>query len=231
MKTLHTLVILFCTAAATALAQPALEIVGGTSFDFGSVSKGTIVEKKMTLKNSGTETLELGRVDASCGCTGTILSDQKIGPGKTGTLQITFNSRNFSGPVHKTVTVHSNAPSSPATMLTFTANVIEEITLNPPQIWFRDAQVGVVSTSVITIRNQGKGPLRLTGAKTQLEGFSLKLPEGAIEPGAAAQIVAEYKPSTARPVLSDGVFVTTTNSAQPQLFIQIYGNVKEFKFN
>jgi hypothetical protein len=228
---LRTLVVVFLATTAAASAQPAIEIDGGTSFDFGTISKGTVVEKKVILKNTGTETLELGRVDASCGCTGTILSDQKIEPGKTGTLQITFNSRNFSGPVHKSVTVHSNSQAAPSLLLEFTATVMEEITLTPPQIWFRDAEVGVVSTALLTIKNQGKSALRLTGVKTQLEGLTLKLPEGAIEPGASAQIIAEYKAKVARPVLSDGVFVTTTSNSQPQIFIQIYGNVKDFKFN
>lgn len=216
--------------AAAAQAQPSLEIVDGTKIEFGSVSRGTVAERKVTLRNTGSDTLVISRVDASCGCTGTLMSDQRIPPGGTGSLRISFNSRNFSGPVHKTVSVHSNTFDGKVAVIEFTANVVEEIVLEPPTFWFRDARVGTVSTSTIQIRNQSRTVLKLTGVKTQLEGFTVRLPSEAIEPGKSAQIVAEYKPAAARQILSDGVFITTSSASQPQLYVQIYGNVKEFKF-
>ncbi len=211
-------------------AQPKIEIVDGAKFDFGALNKGTTAEKNVVIKNIGTDVLSVGKVDVSCGCTGTVVSNDKIDPGKTGTVKITFNSQNFSGPVHKTVTINSNAVNSPRTVVEFTADVIQEITFEPNHFWFRDAQVGIVSTVAITVNNLGKTPLELTGFKTQLQGLTLKMPEKPIEPGASAQLVAEFKPAAAKQVLSDGVFVTTTNKSQPQLFIQIFGNIKEFKF-
>jgi len=212
------------------MAQPRLQVIDGVKIDFGALNRGTIAERKVTLKNVGTDTLVISRVDASCGCTGTMVSDQRIKPGGTGTVMITFNSKNFSGPVHKTVTIHSNTVEGTTTVIEFVAEVVEEISLEPSAIWFRDAQVGVASTSTILVKNQGKSPLKLTGVKTQLEGLTLRLPEDAIAPGESVRLVAEYKPAAARPVLSDGVFITTSSNAQPQLYIQIYGNVKEFKF-
>ena len=213
------------------LAQPKIEITDpGTKFDLGEINRGTIAEKNVTIKNTGTETLSLGKVDVSCGCTGTVVSTEKIAPGKTGTVKITFNSQNFSGPVHKTVTVNSNAANAPQTVIEFTATVVQEITVEPNHFWFRDAQVGLLSTATVTVKNQGKAALDLTGIKTQLGGFELKLPEKPIAPGASAQLVAEFKPAVAKQVLSDGVFVTTSSKSQPQLYIQIFGNVKEFKF-
>ncbi len=214
-----------------AVSQPKLEVVEGLKFDFGSVNRGTVVEKKLSLKNVGTDTLNLGAVDVSCGCTGTIVSEQRILPGKSGSILITFNSKNFSpGPVHKAVTISSNSEGSPRTMIEFTATIVEEITLTPPQIWFKDAQVGILSTATITMKNQGKSALRLTGFQTSLKGFSMTLPEGPIEPGASAQISVEYKPAEVHSVLSDGVFVSTTSTSQPKLYIQVYGSVREFRF-
>jgi hypothetical protein len=221
---------LLALCGAAAFAQPRLQVVEGTKFDFGDLNKGAIAERKLTIKNPGADTLVISRVDASCGCTGAMLSDQRIAPGDAGTLMITFNSKNFSGPIHKTVTIHSNTFEGTTTVVEFTANVVEEVSLDPTALWFRDAQVGVTSTATLLVKNQGKVPLKLTALKTQLEGFTLTLPDAPIAPGASARLVAEYKPKTARPVLSDGVFITTSSTAQPQLYVQIYGNVKEFKF-
>jgi hypothetical protein len=211
-------------------AQPRLQVIDGTKIDFGALNRGTIAERNVVLKNVGTDTLVISRVDASCGCTGTMMSDQRIKPGGTGTLMITFNSKNFTGPIHKTVTVHSNTVEGTTTVIEFVADVVEEVSVDPTALWFRDAQVGVATSATFLVKNQGKAPLKLTAVKTQLEGLTIRLPEEPIEPGKAARIVAEYKPGAARPVLSDGVFITTSSNSQPQIYIQIYGNVKEFKF-
>jgi hypothetical protein len=90
--------------------------------------------------------------------------------------------------------------------------------------------VGLLSTASITIRNEGKENLEITGFRSQLAGFSLNLPAKKIEPGKSVDIVAVFTPKNAMPVLSDGVFVNTSNPRQPEIYIPIYGNVKEFRF-
>ncbi|MGA9117559.1 MAG: DUF1573 domain-containing protein [Bacteroidota bacterium] len=217
-------------AGMLACAQPALEIEGGNKIEFGTVHRGSVVERKVILRNTGDETLVIGRIDASCGCTGTVLSSKEIRPGETGSVLISFNSRSFSGAVRKSVTVNSNAAAAPASVIEFTATVVEELSLDPTHIWFRDAKVGILSTASVTVRNNSSQGITLTGSETRLEGFSLKLPAGEIPAGKTARITAEFTPRTARPVLSDGVFLYTSSKSQPQIYIQIFGNVKEFKF-
>lgn len=217
--------------ATTALnAQPRLTILEGPKFDLGGMYRGAVVQKRLTLKNTGNQTLSIGRVDVSCGCTGTILSHSDLAPGDTSSLLITFNSKNFSGPVHKTVTVNSNSSNAPQTRIEFTATIIEEVSISPAQFFFKDAQTGRTATAALTIKNSGDKPLTLTGYRTHLAGFSLKLPSSPIKPGQSVQVVAEFKPKTAMPVLSDGVFLDTSSKNQPEIYIYVFGNVKEFKF-
>ena len=211
-------------------AQPKIEVVEGTNIDLGTIYRGTTAEKKVTIKNVGTKTLELGKVEASCGCTGTLLSSDHLQPGQTGTLLIKFNSKNFIGPVRKTVTVNSNAADAPRTRITFTASVIEEITLSEPRFMFKDAEVGLRNTASITVTNNAKEKLELTGYKTDLSGFALKLPLEPIEPGQSVDLVAEYKPEKAIRVLSKTLSIETSSKRQPELSVYIFGNVKEWKF-
>ncbi|MCZ6776687.1 MAG: DUF1573 domain-containing protein, partial [Ignavibacteria bacterium] len=184
----------------------------------------------VTIKNVGTKTLVLGRVEASCGCTGTFLSSGRLEPGEVGTLLIRFDSKNFTGPIRKTVTVNSNAADAPRTRITFTASVIEEITLSEPRFMFKDAEVGLRNTASITVTNNAKEKLELTGYKTDLSGFSLKLPLEPIEPGQSVDLVAEYKPEKAIRVLSKTLSIETSSKRQPELSVYIFGNVKEWKF-
>src|SRR5512135_672795 len=90
-------VFIVCLCTSMLHAQPVLKVGEGTSLDFGTIYRGEQFERKLTLKNTGTDTLLLGNVEASCGCTGTMLSSNRLAPGESGSLLIKFNSKNFSG--------------------------------------------------------------------------------------------------------------------------------------
>jgi hypothetical protein len=207
-------------------AQPKLEVREGTSLDFGTIYRGAQIERPVTLRNTGTDTLILGNIEASCGCTAAVVSNKRVPPGKSVALLITFNSKNFSGAVHKTVTVNSNTPDSPRLAIEFTANIIDEIVLTPQNFWFRDAQVGKPNTFTIVLRNGGKDTLELSAFTTTFSDFSLNLPSGPINPGATYQLIATFTPKAAIPVIADHVFLVTTNPRQPTVAVPIYGNAK-----
>jgi hypothetical protein len=213
-----------------AFAQPKLLAVEGQKFDLGTVFRGTVVEHQLTLKNTGTEALHLGPVEASCGCTGAIVSSESLRPGESGSLAITFNSKNFTGQVHKTVTVRTTPSITPPLLIEFTAMILDEITVTPQQFWFKDAEVGKKSRMMLTVRNNGKEPLRLTGWRSQLAGFTLTLPSAPIDTGKSVEIVAELTPEKAAPIISDAVFLTTSNPRRPELYLAVYGNARAFKF-
>ncbi len=213
-----------------AIAQPKLLAVEGQKFDLGTVFRGMVVDHHLTLKNTGTEALHLGPIEASCGCTGAIASSENLLPGDTGSLAITFNSKNFTGQVRKTVTVRTNPDTNPPLLIEFTATIIDEITCTPPQFWFKDAEVGKKSRLVITVTNNGKEPLRLTGWRSQLAGFTIILPSAPIDTGKSAEVVAELTPEKAASIISEAVFLTTSNPRRPELYLAVYGNAREFKF-
>ena len=226
----YSFLVLLAATTMTAFSQAKIEIVGGTKLDLGTINRGKVTERKVTVRNTGKDTLSLGRVEVSCGCTGTVVSENVIPPGKTGSILITFNSTNFTGPVHKYVTVNSNDSESPRTQIEFVANVVQEVSVNPGQFWFRDAEVGKKSTATIVVQNQGKEDLVIDSYNTKLDGFSIKLPENPIHPGQSAEIIAELKPKSATVVLNDSVILKTNNANQPQVYVYIYGSVKDFKF-
>jgi hypothetical protein len=214
---------------AAAGSRARLVVVEGTNFEFGKIFRGSVMERKLTLKNAGTDTLVMGKIDVSCGCTGALVTAERIPPGGTGAVKITFNSKNFVGPVHKTVTLNSNGDSLGYTLIEFTATVIDEIGLNPQSIILPDAEVHKASMLTLTVTNNGMTPLALTGFRTQLKGLVLKLPSDPIPPGGASEIHVEFTPEAPSPMLTDGVFVTTNNLRQPELYLQVYGGVRQSK--
>ena len=107
-----------------------------TTFDFGTLPQFSRDEHVFKFRNAGNKTLKIGRVHASCGCTAALLSDKEIEPGKTGEVQVTFKSQDFSGKVSKHVDVYSNDPVNKMVRLKFTANVLADVACSPKRLNF-----------------------------------------------------------------------------------------------
>jgi len=99
--------------------DPTIVQIIDSSYNFGKVSEGEIVEYNYRFKNTGTKPLIVTNVSASCGCTVPEKPEQPIQPGETGFIKVKFDSQNRVGNAHKTVTVSSNAaPAFPELLLT-----------------------------------------------------------------------------------------------------------------
>ncbi len=207
--------------------QPRIVVEGGTSFDFGVLMRGAVVKRIIAVKNAGTDTLILKRVMTSCGCTGAVASGDHLPPGGTGSVEITFNSQNFTGSVHKVVTIETNVPDSPRTEISFTANIQDEISVVPDRCFFKDAEVGKPSALTLTVKNAGKEKFTLTGSRCALAGIKVKLPAKPLAPGDSIAIPVVFTPAKAIPVLYEALFITTSDPRRPELYFPIYGNVKE----
>jgi hypothetical protein len=212
-------------------AQPAIEVVGGKTLDLDTLYRGQVVERIVTLKNTGNMTLQIGEVLSSCGCTGTVISTDRIDPGAAGSLKVTFDAKSASGPVRKKITVKSNDPNHPATVIDLTAIIVQELEVNPQSFWFKDAEVGRATTVTTTLRNAGKVPVTLLKATIALEGLSVLLPNEAIPPGTQVTITATLTAVKEMPIISDGVRIATSSPRQPEVYIPVFGTAKQFKFN
>lgn len=109
------------TPATPASTQPEF-LFEAESHDFGTVPEGTQATYEFKFTNTGKEPLIISNVQASCGCTTPKWSNEPIAPGKTGTITASYNSSGRPGPFTKSITVTSNAKSSPK-VLTITGVV------------------------------------------------------------------------------------------------------------
>lgn len=91
-------------------------------YEFGSIPQGTPVTHVFSFKNTGTSPLILSSVQASCGCTTPEWPKDAIAPGATAKINVTYNAAN-PGEFTKTITVVSNAVSTPTTILTIHGDV------------------------------------------------------------------------------------------------------------
>lgn len=84
--------------------------------NYGNIAKGGNGNCEFTFTNNGNEPLILSNVKASCGCTTPSWTKEPIMPGQTGTIKVSYNTRNI-GSFNKTITVTSNAINTPRVVL------------------------------------------------------------------------------------------------------------------
>ncbi len=79
-----------------------------TSFDFGSVEEGKVVEHIFLFKNVGKVPLLINDARSTCGCTVPTYPKEAILPGAMGKIEVKFDTKNKIDRQNKPVTVTAN---------------------------------------------------------------------------------------------------------------------------
>lgn len=78
------------------------------TIDYGEIAKGSDGVRVFEFTNTGTAPLVISDVKSSCGCTIPKKPEDPIMPGKTGQIQVKYDTKRV-GPIRKAITVTSNA--------------------------------------------------------------------------------------------------------------------------
>ncbi len=97
-------------------AKAPVAVFENTTFDFGTISEGDVIDHNYKLTNTGKTDLIIRNVKASCGCTA-VKHEDIVKPGATTELKVQFNSRGKKGRQNKSVTVITNDPNNSTTNL------------------------------------------------------------------------------------------------------------------
>ena len=88
--------------------MPVFALIDSADYDFGTIREGAVVEHDFKFRNDGAYPLILNNISSSCGCTTPEWPKEPIGPDKTASIKVRFDSKNKSGPQVKTITVYAN---------------------------------------------------------------------------------------------------------------------------
>ena len=91
--------------------------------DYGEIERGSDGIRVFEFVNSGDEPLVISKVYSSCGCTIPKKPETPIAPGEKGEIQVKYDT-NRVGPIRKTITVNSNAESTPIVSLKIKGTVL-----------------------------------------------------------------------------------------------------------
>jgi len=92
--------------------------------NLGEGKQGKDIIGEVVIQNTGTADLVVEDLIAACGCTALMLKQKVIPPGKEARFKVTLDTRGKTGEVFKTVTIVSNDPKSPETIVNLTAKII-----------------------------------------------------------------------------------------------------------
>jgi len=95
-----------------------------TTHDCGAIPSNQKQAFSWAYHNDGKAPLEIIAMNPSCGCTASVADPKRVEPGAAGTLRITYDPAGQSGDVRKSLTVVTNDPLHPRTILTIRAKVI-----------------------------------------------------------------------------------------------------------
>lgn len=109
MKTIIPILLFIVTGFSSAIAQNVAKFEFKSEvIDYGDIEKGSDGVRVFQFKNIGTEPLIIENVYSSCGCTVPSWTKEAIAPGKSGEIQVKYDT-NRVGPIRRTITIYSNA--------------------------------------------------------------------------------------------------------------------------
>jgi hypothetical protein len=113
----------FSALSAEELAKAPVAKFSESSYDFGEMKQGEKKDHTFNLTNEGKSELIIRNVRSSCGCTAVAPSKKVIAPGESVPIKVTFDSRGKRGRQSKSVTVITNDPKAPTSMLRISCNI------------------------------------------------------------------------------------------------------------
>jgi hypothetical protein len=95
------------------------------------------VDAVFNYENKGDAPIHIKAVKPSCGCTTAALAKNDVAPGEKGAITATFNIGDRTGVQVKTVTVETDDPKAPQTVLTFKATIAQMLDVTPNFVFWQ----------------------------------------------------------------------------------------------
>jgi len=102
-------------------------------YDFGEVGPNRKNTGQIKFTNTGKALLKITKVDRCCGVV-TNLDKMEYAPGESGTLEVSWNSGPRQSTMRRKLTIHSNDPKTPQTILSLMANVVLQVDWEPKSL-------------------------------------------------------------------------------------------------
>jgi hypothetical protein len=197
-----------------------------TSLSFGTVVDGSSASQSITLKNGGTASLTISQATVSgSGFTiSGLTTPATVAAGASTTFSAVFTPTG-SGAVSGSISLTSNAPSSPLTIpLTGSAAIATQLLgASPTSLSFSTVNVGSSSPLSATLTNSGNSNVTISSVAITGAGFTdTGVPANTVlTPNQSIALNVAFAPTTATSVT--GTVTVTSNASNSPLTISLSG--------
>lgn len=208
------------------IGQGKVKVIGNDTHHFGTIFKGQKVKHVFEIENITSKTIQIDKVETSCGCTAALISNKTLKPKQKAKITAEFDSESFQGYQEKNIYVHERRSKEPLIVLKVQVNIAVEVDIVPLYLVFDNAVVGSDKNAFVQIINRSKEPIKILKIDNSTKNLKLKLDKYTINPDDVATIEGTYSP--AQSGLARGSFyLETTAKHQKKVEVKFYSNVRE----
>jgi hypothetical protein len=211
-------------------------VVDLTEFNFGTLDMDSSGRHEFTLTNAGEAALTLTEGGTSCRCTMSKLERDKIPPGGSAKVTLTWKPTDKPGPYQQTAKILTNDPAKPQIVLTIMGKISSAVRFSPSELVFSRLSAGDTSTAQSRLLYYLDEPLKIAGRKWS-DAATAKYFDVALQPLTAAELKDEpevrngwlvkvtVKPGLPQGPIQQNLVLETNLSARRELTLPIQGGV------
>ncbi len=161
-------VLVVCAGAMADAADGPKMVVAEKIKDMGTVAQGEVLSIDFEIVNEGDEPLQIKAVRPTCGCT-VAEYDREIQPGKTGYIKAKLETRDFSGPISKSILIMTNDPQDPTLTVVIKTVVHPYVEVLPRAlVRFNAVQHEPMNQKVTVVAAEDEKGFEVTGVKSSV---------------------------------------------------------------
>jgi hypothetical protein len=158
--------------------------------------------------NAGNKVVHVKSVHTSCGCTTTNKLKDDIAPDDRGELTATFKIGSSTGMAQKTITVETDDPEAPTTVLTLRAVIPQMVELRPSFVYWENSEPA--KPKVITVKTAREANVKKVDVVSSSPEFAAK-----VTPAGANEFKVEVQPKDTSHASIATLTITPDNGVKP----------------
>ena len=200
--------------------------------DVGVVAQGELVEVVFKFLNEGSQVLQVKAVRPTCGCT-VADYDKEIAPGGEGVVKAKLDTKDFVGPISKSILVMTNDPREPTVSVVIKADVRPFVEVLPrPLIRFNAVQREPMIQKVFVVATESDQDFKVTKVETSvsfLDASVRKLSGDELISGKSSQqyeVRLELAKNAPVGPVSAKLTIMTDHPKAEEVVVKVYGVVR-----
>lgn len=204
-------------------AQSPRLVVEESTYHFGDVQTGDVIEHVFTLNNQGDAPLHITDTRSSCGCTVAQLSSTSIEPGAQATLMARFNLAGRSGTQQSVITLTTDDPEQPTYQLSMKGQVSQPLTIRPNRIFYGQINSDTASDRVVEITYTEGNELEILSVEPTSEHLAVTFQNNVAE--RRHTVTIRSVPPLPQGLLQETVRLKTSNPKWPTIELPVIAQV------